>query len=421
MKSIKSDFPIFANNPELIYLDSASTLQKPQQVIDAVSSYLSNDYANIHRGMYELSQKSEEIYESSRSTVAELIWANDDSEVIFTGNSTDSTNLLARSLLRSGRIQKGDNIILTELEHHANLLPRKMAAEQVGAELRRVEIGTDGILDPQQVIKLVDEKTKVVALSMCSNVTGVVWREEIRTITQTLPSPAFAGVTGETRMAPLIVVDASQAVAHFPLELSDLGCDFCFFTGHKLGALTGTGVLWWKKELLKSLKPGKVWWWAVSEVTKTDISYIWTPDSFEPGTPNVVWALSLREAIHYIQDIESWAKKWYDAITEIERPMIEHCLQGFKKLENEGKIELLWWYDENRIWVFSFIPKTTSITELAQKMSEANIALRTGTHCTHIYHAWLTKDSTQTCRISLWAYNEMSDVERFIWSLASIL
>jgi len=167
--------------------------------------------------------------------------------VIFSSNSTDSTNLLARSLIRSGWIQSGDNIVLTDLEHHANLLPRQMLAEQTGAELRRVHIGMDGALDVEQVKSLIDNNTKILALSLCSNITGRVWEQEVKDLCKYVcphPNPLPTASLGEGDIPPLVVVDASQTVVHMSLDVSDLGCDFCFFTGHKLGALTGTGVLW---------------------------------------------------------------------------------------------------------------------------------------------------------------------------------
>ena len=418
MNTIKKDFPIFATHPDMIYLDSASTLHKPQVVIDAVSSYLSTDYANIHRGKYDLSRKSEVLYEQARSTVVNFIWAYDESEVVWTSSSTDSANLLARSLIRSREIGPDHNIILSDLEHHANLLPRQMLAEHTGAQLRRVHIWVDGILDTDEVISLVDTNTKILALSLCSNVTGSIWEQEIKTLSTyinsqnphpdplpTTPRTSSLG-EGECFHKPYIVVDASQAIAHFAVDVSDLGCDFCFFTGHKLGALTGTGVLWWKKKLLKKLTPGKVWGGAVERVTQDGVTYIWAPDSFEPGTPNIVWALSLAEAMRYIDSI------WYDTIDQLERPLMQYCLEQFALLEQEGVIQLLWnKSDEDRVGVFSFVLSEWSVHELEQQMDRAGIALRTGTHCAHIYHQqW---DLWVTCRISLWAYTEMRDVERF--------
>ncbi len=410
MNSIKNDFPIFASHPEMIYLDSASTLHKPQVVIDAVSSYLSTDYANIHRGKYDLSRRSEALYEQARSTVAEFVWAYDESEVVWTSSSTDSANLLVRSLIRSGQIGPEHNIILSDLEHHANLLPRQMLAEHTGAQLRRVHIWVDGVLDTDEVISLVDTNTKIIALSLCSNVTGSIWEQEIKTLSTYVDSPLAPLYEGG--VSPYIVVDASQAIAHFAVDVSDLGCDFCFFTGHKLGALTGIGVLWWKKQHLKKLTPGRVWGGAVERVTQDGMTYIWAPDSLEPGTPNIVWALSLAEAIRYIDSI------WYDTIDQLERPLMQYCLEQFVLLEQEGVIQLLWLQtDEGRVGVFSFVLSRWSVHELEQQMDRAGIALRTGTHCTHIYHQQC--DLWVTCRISLWAYTEMRDVERFFEVLRS--
>lgn len=405
MKSIKNDFPIFRNNPELIYLDSASTLQKPQVVLDALQHYLTHNYANIHRGKYSLSRTSEELYEQARKTVADFTHAKDASEVIFTGNSTDSANILARSMLRSGWIGTWDNIILSELEHHANVLPWQMVAEQVWAEIRWVPVWEDGDLAVEQIQDLLDENTKVITLSLCSNVTGRVRRDKIKQLCEYINSPSTTLSEGGEGLSsrPLLIVDASQAAAHWLLDVSEIGCDFCFFTGHKLGALTGIWVLWGRQDLLKKLKPGKVWGGAVDEVTKEGVAYLWSPDKFEPGTPNVVGAVSLMEAIKYLNSIN---------VNEIEQSLIPYCLQEFQKLENDGKITLLWWIDGERIGVFTFIYHG-NLTQLEQNMQDQHVALRTGTHCTHIYHDWLNTSNKKTCRISLRAYTELSDVEMF--------
>jgi len=454
MKTIKDDFPIFKNNPDLIYLDSASTLMKPQVVIDAVSDYLSQDYANIHRGNYDLSLKSEELYEQARSTVAKFIWANDESEVIFTSNSTDSVNILAQSLLVSQLIKKGDNIVVSELEHHANALPRQLVAERTWAELRWIPVGIDGVLDVELVKKNIDSNTKIIALSACSNVTGRVWLEEVWDLSrrlnqslgdgwswtplsapQTSPlergeenSPLAPRWEGGKRSGsfPWVVVDASQAVVHEKIDVREMGCDFCFFTWHKLGALTGIGVLWWKKEHLKVLKPGKVGGGAVEQVTATHVQYLASPDKFEPGTPNVVGAISLGVAIEYLEKERQWEREesavtdraFVDSTLSFEEELKRYCLEQFRLLEDTGKITLLGGYEaQKKIGVFSFVPHGVSALAIDQAMGREGIAIRTGAHCTHIYHTKLTEDPScmleKSVRMSFWMYTEMSDVERF--------
>ena len=455
---IRDDFPIFTTNPDLIYLDSAATLMKPQIVIDGVSRYLSNDYANIHRGAYDLSHRSEDIYERARRTIATFMWAADESELVFTSNSTDSANVLVWSLIRSAYIQAWDEILVSSLEHHANLLPWKLLAEQTGAKLIYIPIWSDGVLDPEAVYTYISQRTKIIALTLCSNVTGVVRDREIKEIaqrvskdekvtqvwedawvakgpkreesTQSSVTPeAFAA--SQTYAKPLIVLDASQYVVHHQLDVQALGADFCFWTGHKLGALTGSWVLRWKSALLKKLQPGKVWGWAISSVHRSEHIYLWAPDKYEPWTPNNVAAHSLNLAVRYFcglwwREIGIYitpedVKAWYRALEAIEQPLIQYCMEQFGIYEDAGKLILLWSAAEHRIGVYSFVPHGIDISVLAQAMQDAGIALRTWAHCAHIYHQelWETLDQcdvwcvVQTCRISLRAYTSMEEVERF--------
>lgn len=408
---IKSDFPLFANNPDLVYLDSAATLQKPQCVIDEVTRFLSHDYANIHRGRYSLAERSEEAYWQARKTVAEYIGAKDESEIVFTHHSTHAVNILARSLIRSGFFQAGDSIVLTSLEHHANILPWQMVAEMHGVTLRWIDIAHDGVLPVQDILEAIDETTKIVALTLCSNVTGMVWDDEIKKLSMDIKKH-------NENTSPLFVLDVSQYIVHRTMDVQSLWGDICFFTWHKLGALTGIGVLRGKSSLLWWLTSGYVWWWAIEQVMKHKSILLWSPDAFEPGTPDVVWALSLARAIQYIQHLDIWPYTWYEAIDYIEQWLMKYCLQAFRSLEDAWHIRLLGNYDaEKRIGLFSFIPLSCSIEDIAQLMEEHDVALRTWAHCAHVYHAGLAQTAKcgvqKTCRISLWAYNELADVEKF--------
>ncbi len=412
MISIKQNFPIFTNHPDVIYLDSASTLQKPQVVIDAVKEYLETSNANIHRGKYDLSIRSEQTYDDARRTVSEYMGAAEE-EVIFTSNSTDSVNILAWSLLRSWKISAWDNILLSELEHHANMLPWITIAEYIGAEIRWIKIWEDGVLDVDEVETLIDNKTKIIALSACSNVTGIIWSNEILKIRQLL-SDTIALEKSEN--IPKIVVDLSQLIAHQKVDVTTFGADYAFFTGHKLGALTGIWVLRGKYDLLQDLTPGKVWGGAVDQVTKEGIRYVDSPDKFEPGTPNVVWAISLATAIDYFTKINiSW----------LERELIEYCAKRFEALQTQWKLRVLGGCgSENRIWVFSFVPKTSTLQELEKALLEKNIACRVGAHCTHVYHdthVWSSELQSKSCRISLRGYNNHKDVEIFFEVLEEVL
>lgn len=405
MKNVISNFPIFDSHPDIVYLDNASTVHKPKVVIDAVSQYLQQDYANIHRGTYKLSIKSEEIRWHSRKTVSKFINALDESEVIFTGNSTDSVNVLVRSLLRSRVVWPGDNIILSELEHHANLVSWQMLSEMTWAELRRISVSESWNIDVEEVGNNIDQNTKIIALTACSNVTWYIWLDEIKRVST-------------DKMNAYLVVDASQLVPHWQIDVQEIWADFLFFTWHKIWALTWIWVLRWKKQLLESLQPWRAGWGAVDLVAKQWTSLLGIPDKFEPWTPNIVWALSLSVAIDYIQTL--WTE-----IHKNQLDLIVFCLEKFKKLEEKWIIKLLWGYDaEKKIWLFSFLPLIHELSEIEKSMNQQNIAIRTWAHCTHIYHAWLSDSIScgveKSCRMSLWIYTTKQDCERFFEVLENL-
>lgn len=433
---LKKDFPIFANNQWLVYLDSAATLQKPQCVIDGVSAYLSHDYANVHRGRYTLSEKSELLYWETRKLVAELLWA-DDEEVIFTSNSTDSVNKLVKSLVFSWRIKNWDTVLLSELEHHANIVPRQIAAKEHHFSLEYVWLNEQQQIDLDDLAAKLHSGVKVVSLTMVSNVTG--WVSDVKKIVDLVNKSLRLQQAVENSLnkgdldslsRPLLILDVSQAVPHMLVEVKKLGIDFCYFTGHKLGAHTGIWILWWKKEHLRSLTPGYGWWGMVDEVTKEWFSMQWAPDKFEPGTPNLVGAVSIKYALEYIKSLwsEQTFASWYTHLASIEDSLITYCLEQFAELASLW-ITLLWPKDPTkRVGVFSFqLPVWKNATQLGQFMAEKNICIRCGAQCAHIFHAWLTDHTwwksciQHTCRISLWWYTDIEDVVKFFTGLKLFL
>lgn len=397
----KADFPVFSNNPDVIYLDSAATLQKPTAVIEWVKQYLENDYANIHRGRYWLSERSEELFSRARLTVAEWINAEQE-EVIFTSSSTDSVNLLAQSMVVSWWLKEWDCIVLCEADHHANIVPRQMAAQQVGCRIQWVWTTPEGTIDIARIQKLLVEKTvRVVACSLVSNVLGIV--NDVERIVAMSSDDVY------------VVVDCSQAAAHMVVDTKALWADFLFFTGHKLWAHTWVGVLYGKKALLKSLNPARWGGWSIASVTTEWYTLLWSPDKFEPGTPNLVWVASFFYALEYMKKVW-WSKEWFfDLLRVHESTLISYTLDQFKKLEKNG-ITLLWWVD-NRVGVFSFtLPKDKSHLALSQYMATNSIAIRCGGQCAHPYHQSLA-EATWSCRISFWLYTEMNDLETFFMEL----
>lgn len=395
----KKDFPIFQNNPWLIYLDNAATTQKPKMVIDWVKNYLENDYANIHRWMYELSERSEELYFVSKEIVAKNIWWKHD-EIIYTYNSTYAFNILVQSLVKSKKLQKWDKVLLSISEHHANVVPWFLAQENIWIDVDFVNITSDYQIDFEDFTKKYDESVKIVSFTHVSNVSGSIFDLE--------------KLWNMLRDDTIFIVDASQSVPNFSVDINKIWCDYLIFTWHKIMAQTGIWVLWWKKSLLKDLYPSIWWGWSISHVKKSWFDLAQVPECFEPGTPNLVWAVSLLKAFEYIDSI--W---WYQVMQQAESKLVDHALSRFNDFSQ--KIELVWpkiW--QNRIWVFSFVIKDwISANELWQKLAFKNICVRVWWHCAHpfletLWYKW-------TVRMSLYFYNDISDIDIFFEELKKIL
>ncbi len=403
---LKNDFPIFENNPWLVYLDSAATVQKPKQVIDWIKLYLENDYANIHRGDYSLSERSEEMFWQSRKTVAD--WMDvEPEEVIFTWNATGASNLLVQSLEVSWMIQSWDTIMISEWEHHANIVPRQMVCERVWCTIIWIPLLENWSINLDRLAQNTDATVRVVAITAISNVTWT--SNHIEEIKSVIDDSTY------------LVVDASQAIAHIPVLPHKRWCDFCRWTWHKMWALTWIGVLRWSKNLLKKMTPSIGWWWSIDSVSKDWYSLLWSPDKFEPWTPNLTGVLSIKLAMEYLKSkAESKNMNVYTMIEDLERPMIEYCLEQFSLLEEKG-IELLWSKKPGwRVGVFSFmLPKSRSIGSLWERMWQDNICIRCWAQCAHPYHAQLWK--MWTCRLSLWIYNDLNDCKKFFEVLKKFL
>ena len=392
MKNYKLDFPIFENNPGLVYLDSAASAQKPGYVIDGIKHFLEYDYANIHRGAYSLSEKSEELYEDSKRKVAEFIGASSWQEINYTYNSTYAFNLLTSSFKKSGWLKKWDKVLLSIVEHHANIVPWLILKEEIWIEVDFVDVDADYNLDLNDLKNKLNETVKVVSLTYVSNVTGVVfdleWASEII-----------------KKNDIIFIVDASQAIPHFKVDIEKINCDFMIFTAHKVMADTGLGVLYWKKELLKKLTPAWWGWWSINWVKKEEFSPSGLPFRFEPGTPNITGAVSIFKAFEYIEKI--W---WYEAIEKKEKELVKYFLEKLEQFK--WKIELIWSRKlEDRVWVFTFHIAWINSSDISDIMAENKICVRAGHHCTEplMENCWLKT----TFRVSLYFYNDLEDIDRF--------
>jgi len=396
--NIKKDFPIFKNHPDLIYLDSTASSQKPRQVIDWMKEYLENSYSNIHRWMYNIAEKSEAIYDASKRKVCDLIWADSYKEIIYTYNSTYASNFLIWSLKLSNLLKKWDKVLLSIMEHHANIVPWLILKEEIAIEIEYVNVTENYDLDFEDFEKKYDEKVKVISMTHVSNVSGQIFDLE--------------RVWKLKREDTLFIIDWSQSIPHFKVDVKKLNVDFLYFTWHKVMADSWIGILWWKAELLEKIKPIFSGWWAISTVDETCFKYAKLPYKFEPGTPNLTWAVSLLKALEYIEHI--W---WFEKIEEIENGLVEYALEKFNA---RSDIRLLWsTKSKNRVWVFTFIIKDIHSHDIADMFAEKNICIRAGKHCAHPF---LNKiNVSHAARMSLYIYNTREDIDSFFEVLDKIM
>jgi len=395
----KKLFPVFDKHPELVYLDNAASTQKPKTVIDGVSDFLKNDYANIHRGLYYLSEKSEELYYESKCALAKLIHCKP-SEIIYSHNSTYCINLLAQALVNSWKLWKWDKVLLWIWEHHSNILPRKTLSKIFWFHIEFVNETEDFQIDWKDFDKKFNKKVKVVSLSHVSNVTWEIM--EIEKVREKIWDKVF------------FIIDGSQSVPHIPVDIEQIQCDALIMTGHKIMAQTWLGMMYLKRELIKELDPLILWWWTVKDVSIDDFSLQNNADKWEAWTPNIVWAVSLLKALETIENI--W---WMEKIYEHEKSLIKLLCEWFKK--RKDKVILLWSLNsDNRIWTFSFIvDDENNFNKIWDIFAEKNICIRTGWHCAYPLHKSL--NVWWSARVSTYLYNTQEDIEKFFEVLDGII
>lgn len=403
-KKIRSDFPILERKvygKPLIYFDNAATSQKPLQVINAISDYYKTSNANVHRGVHKLSTEATEAYEAARKTVCNFINGGDSRQLIFTRNATESINLVAYSWGRKN-IKKGDEILLTEMEHHSNLVPWQMLAGEVGAKLKFISVNEKGELDLNSLQSLVSSKTKLVSLVHVSNVLGTI-------------NPIKEIIEEVKKLNPNIkvLIDGAQAVPHLPISVQTLGCDFYAFTGHKMLGPTGIGALWVRKELLEEMPPFLSGGDMILEVTLEKSTYNYIPWKFEAGTPNVADSVGLASACEYLTKIGM------RRVREHEISLTEYALGKLNQIKNikiYGPEKL-----ERRSGVISFnlvdVKGGVAIHphDLASILDGEGIAIRSGHHCA----APLMKklNIPGAARISFHLYNTKEEIDQLIPAL----
>ena len=387
---VKSDFPILnqqINNHPLVYLDSAATAQKPQVVIDAVSDYYKYDNANVHRGVHTLGQRATDAYEGARETVTQFVHAKDSKEIIFTRGTTSSINIVARSY-GDAFITAGDEIVLTEMEHHSNLIPWQQVAKRTGATLKFIPLEADGTITMTSVKETITEKTKLVAITHVSNVLGTI-------------NPIKAITNYAHDMGAVVLVDGAQAVPHMAVDVVDLDCDFYAFSGHKLGAPTGIGVLYGKAALLNQMEPVEFGGEMIDFVSLTGATFKELPWKFEGGTPIIAGAVGLAKAIDYLQAIG------FDKITAHEKALTDYAMSKLKQLDG---VDI--YGPEERCGLITFNLTDVHPHDTATVLDSFGVAVRAGHHCCQPLMKWL--NVTATARASFYVYNTFEDVDLFI-------
>ncbi|MCC7338498.1 MAG: SufS family cysteine desulfurase [Pirellulaceae bacterium] len=398
--AIRGDFPILStqmNGRPLVYLDNGATTQKPQAVIDALVHFYTHDNANIHRGVYPLSSRATDAYEGARGKVAQFLGAAEPAECIFVRGATEAINLVASSWGNS-QLQVGDEVLLSGLEHHSNIVPWQMVCQTRGARLRVLPVTSCGELDLSQLDQLLNSKTRMVAMQHVSNALG--------TIHDIAPIIARARQVGA-----MVLVDGAQWVSHFATNVVALDCDFYTFSGHKLYAPTGIGVLYGKRALLEAMPPYQGGGDMIDTVSFERTTYAPLPNRFEAGTPDIAGAIGLGAAIDYIQEIGM------ERIAAYEHELLEYATQRIEQVPGLRIVGTA----KNKAAVISFVIDTPPIAalDIATRLSNAGIAVRTGHHCCMPLMSAL--DIPGTCRASMAMYNTRADIDRLVDALQEIV
>ena len=396
---LRADFPILdqdVHGRPLVYLDSAATSQKPTPVIRAMDDYYRHDNANVHRGIYQLSERATAAYEGARVKVARLIGVRDAHEIVWTRNATESLNLIAYSWGRH-HIGRGDVIVLTEMEHHANLVPWQILAQEKDADLEFIPITDDGVLRQDVFEVLLRLKPKLVAFTHVSNMLGTI-------------NPVEEMTRRAHEAGALVVIDGAQAVPHMPVDVKAIGCDFYAFSGHKAMGPTGSGVLWGKRELLEAMPPFLGGGDMIREVHLRRSEWNDIPWKFEAGTPDISAAIGLGAAADYLRDLGM------DAIRAHEQELVAYALDVLPR-EVPG-IELYGPSAEQRGGVVSFNMPGVHPHDVAQVLDRFGVAIRAGHHCTMPLHDRL--DLSATARASFGVFNTTADIDALVAALREV-
>jgi cysteine desulfurase/selenocysteine lyase len=396
--AVRADFPILDRTVRggrpLVYLDSANTSQKPRQVIDALDEFYRRHNANIHRATHELGEEATEAYEGARIKVAQFIGTTDETEVVFTKNVSEAINLVAYSLGNAAGplgVGEGDEIVITEMEHHSNIVPWQLLCERTGARLRWFSVTPDGRLDLSEAAELINPRTRIVALAHQSNVLGTV-------------NPVTEIVTRAQAMGALVLLDAAQSAPHGLVDVASLGADFVGFTGHKMCGPTGIGVLWARRSLLDQLPPFLGGGEMIETVRMERSTYAPPPHKFEAGTMPIAEAVGLAAAVDYLNAVG------LPAIRAHEADLLRHALEALSEIDGLRMLGPV--SAENRGGALSFVLDGMHPHDVSQVLDDRGVAVRAGHHCAWPLHRAMGVQAST--RASLYLYNTHAEVDALV-------
>ena len=395
VNAIRSDFPILSrevNGKPLVYLDNGASAQKPQVVIDAISRSYSHEYSNVHRGLHYLSNLATDQYESVRGTVARFLNAGNEDHIVFTSGTTEGINLVAYGWAMPN-LQAGDEIILSVMEHHANIVPWHFLRERQGVVIKWVDVDASGALDPQAVVDAITPKTKLIAVTQVSNVLGTV--VDVKAIT-----------AGAHAKGVPVLVDGSQAAVHMPVDVQDIGCDFYAITGHKLYGPSGSGAIYINPDRMAEMRPFLGGGDMIREVTKDGITYNDAPMKFEAGTPGIVQTIGMGVALDYMMNIGMQNIAAHEASL---RDYAVSRLSGLNWVQVQGTTP-------DKAAIFSFtLDGAAHAHDISTILDKKGVAVRAGQHCCGPLMQHLGQ--TATCRASFGMYNTNAEIDTLIEAL----
>ena len=397
--ALRAQFPALAQEVgghALVYLDNAATSQKPQYVLDALTAYYEHDNANVHRGIHELSRRATVAFEDARVKLAKFLGAADSAELVWTRGTTEAINLVAGSW-GMDTLTEGDEILLSSLEHHSNIIPWQLVARRTGARLRYIEMDEQGRLILDDFPELLTHRTRMVAVSHISNALGTV-------------NPIREIVEQAKQVGALVLVDGAQAVPHRRVDVQELGCDFYAFSGHKMCGPTGSGGLWARRSLLESMPPYQGGGEMIRMVGREESTWADIPHKFEAGTPNIAGAIALGAAADFLDEVG------FDAIAEHERGLLAYALE---RIDDLGGISVYGPTDlDERSGVISFTMGDAHPHDISTILDSKGIAIRAGHHCAQLVMQHF--GISATARASFYLYNSTDDVDRLIEGLVSV-